>query len=704
LIHKTGLLTLILALTLTTASAAWTGINGGKTYSEPINLTFQNSTADDVTLWIQYPDSSDFEELQDVKKSGGTYYKEISGTIIQSGPYTFRANISQNGNYTLDEISLTIDTDAPSVSVSPSDGALISDSSPEISFDASDQTSSVKTSTESIRVTDSDGDVVDQADDSSVSLSGLTHRETYTVSYSVSDSVGNWNNGSTQFTVDTSYDGDTSPEIAEGHKPGVYRIGPSDESFKIPITLQPSGEDSAISVKCLFNNGEREFDSDAKFVTDTKTDFICELDPYARGEMQFDVSLKLVDAAGNSVPKQVGNYYFDIAPPTLGNLSTVVGVFNSDFQVKYDAYDTKDVEGLNVSKIHYQIDDSELDLERGVNVSEVDGEFRVNTSGLSAGEHTVYAWAVDEAGRTSSQRSLDFNFMPSASPKVSIGVDKELDVTAGDSRTVRVNVSNTGQLYIGGMQLNLRSDIANSSRSLDGLKPGERAKSIFSIDTVPGDLGVHKVDLSTESPDTSRTVRLVVEANKEQRKNISSKYSKYIGLYKALKDNVTGLKDSGLSSSREKRLDSNTSGFFSDMKAAKRAKEDGALYKVDSSLENISSDYSSAYASFRQVKKEHQKAQWNQTVGLFLLVFVALGGSGLAYVTYFSDEYYLDLDALTEEYGFLEGPVETVQTTLDQYEFSLAPLENAVAKVSELLVEEEEEVEEAEEQAFQGFT
>ncbi|PSH00768.1 MAG: hypothetical protein BRC30_01835, partial [Nanohaloarchaea archaeon SW_7_46_7] len=370
-----------------------------------------------------------------------------------------------------------------------------------------------------------------------------------------------------------------------------------------------------------------------------------------------------------------------------------------------DAYDSKDVQGLDVDTIHYQIDEMQYSDDRGKEIShqEAEGEFNVDTEGLEAGEHTVYVWARDKSGKISVREEFSFDFRPDAEPSASLSVDDSASVTAGDSKIIYANVTNTGDLFIGEMQLNINSQVLNDSRTVQDLRPGNSTELMFSINTEDTDLGKHSLTFSTESPDTSREMDFVVEANKNQEERITSKYSKYYKKYEALEKNVSNLEE-GLSDSRKEKLESNTSGFFSSMKSAEKAKSKGNLYRVKSHLENVENRFQTASNTYEEVKKQHKTAQRNQAVGLFLLLFVGLGGGGLAYVAFFSEEYYLDLEALQEEFEVLEEPVQKVQETAEQYELSAEPLENAVEKFSELLAEEEEELEEAESYAFQGFT
>lgn len=605
--------------------------------------------------------------------------------------------------------TFTLDNSAPSVSnLNLNDNARVNSDFGPIEFEVSDSFSGI--SSLSVSVSDDDGNQVyeDSLDCSGDScnkevefpVSELSSGIDYTLEIFREDSEGNSDTRTVSFTYDDRYEGDTSPEVRP--EPGVFDGGGPGE---IDVVLEGTdAEDSDVSVVCRSDGWGKIDEAGPEYLSDGDSEeFTCE---YTRFEIdrQMDLEVKLMDEAGNTEKVSVGQYFFDYSSPVIGNLSSVVGIYNSDFSVSYDAYDNRELEGLKVSKIHYQVDDNLLDLQEGFNVSEVDGEFLVNTSGLSAGEHTVYAWAVDRVGHVSERESFGFDFRPDAEPSVSLGVDKSLKVAAGDSQTVRVNVSNSGKLFIRSMELQLSSDLANRSRSIDDLRPGDSVEKLFQMDTSSEDLGVHTVELSTESPDSSKKIRLVVEANSDQESKIEQRYEKFSSRYEVLKENISELKKDGLSEDRVEVLEANSSEFLKDFEAARRAYNSGALYEVENHLENISTDFRTASATFEEVREKHQVAERNQTIGLFLLLFVGLGGSGLAYVAFFSEEYYLDLEAVQEELEAFEVPVDRVVEIVDQYELSVEPLENAVARISEILAEEEEEIEEAEEQAFQGFS
>jgi hypothetical protein len=655
-------------------------------------------------LEVDYPGG---ESVLDMEQTGSVYSRVVEiGTVGPHGEYNLRAYVDNSTE--TNDLQLTLDGEDPTISTNL--GSPINyEGADNFEIEASDEHTSV--SNIDVVLEDSDGDEVetyekDDCDSDECTFSpdvqdDLDHGNEYTLDISVTDEVGNTNTDEVDFYYDNQYEAGSSPDISPS--PGVFEEAPEEYD----VALQgDNDEESEVKVICRYEGAEEidETGFEDVSVDDTTVDYTCDNSDFGM-ERKETLEVEMVDRAGNSETYTVGDYLYDRNSPTVGNLSAVVGVFNSDFQLSYDAFDTRDVEGLDVDTIHYQVDDMQYSSDEGEEVShgEADGSFEVDTEGLEAGEHTVYVWAEDRSGKISMREEFSFDFRPDAEPSAGLSVSDSVSVAAGDSKIVYVNVSNTGDLFIGQMELKLESGVFNDSRTLEDLRPGNSTEVMFSVDTDDTDLGKYSMVLSTESPDTSEETEFIVEANSEQDDQINSKYRKYFERYETLEENVSDLRGS-LSGSRKERLESNTSAFFSSMEAAEKAKNNGNLYRVKSELANVEKQFQSASSTFEEVKEKHRKAERNQTIGLFLLLFVGLGGSGVAYVALFSDEYYLDLGALQEEFELLEEPVAKVQEVAEQYEVSAEPLENAVEKFSELLAEEEEEIEEVESQTFQGFT
>ena len=673
----------------------------GETVSGDITLNFSTNDSEDYSIYLDYSDAGD--DVATIT-ANGSYTNYILGEDDYATTGQMTIEVSSDEGNASDSVGVTVDNEEPQVENLNLDDRVNSEYGP-IQFEVTDQS----------EITDLDvevdnGDALDENFDcGDESCSGevevdfpddeLEHGNSYDLDIIAEDEYGNeLDDYNREFVYDNRFEGDTDVSVSPG--PQVFDGSGPDE---LSVSLDEGDENSEIRVGC---RPDSWFDDEWSGFEDVdgSEEFTCDNQPLSF-DFSYDLSVELQDEAGNSETVEVGKYLFDQTSPTVGNLSAVVGVFNGDFQLSYDAFDTRDVEGLDVDTIHYQVDDMQYSSDEGEEVShgEADGSFEVDTEGLEAGEHTVYVWAEDRSGKISTREEFSFDFRPDAEPSAGLSVSDSVSVAAGDSKIVYANVSNTGDLFIGQMELKLESSVFNDSRTLEDLRPGNSTEVMFSVDTDDTDLGKYSMVLSTESPDTSEETEFVVEANSEQDDQINSKYDKYFERYETLEKNVSDLRGS-LSGSRKERLESNTSAFFSSMEAAEKAKNNGNLYRVKSELANVEKQFQSASSTFEEVKEKHRKAERNQTIGLFLLLFVGLGGSGVAYVALFSDEYYLDLEALQEEFELLEEPVAKVQEVAEQYEVSAEPLENAVEKFSELLAEEEEEIEEAESQAFQGFT
>ncbi|MFB6193039.1 MAG: hypothetical protein ABEK00_02210, partial [Candidatus Nanohaloarchaea archaeon] len=398
---------------------------------------------------------------------------------------------------------------------------------------------------------------------------------------------------------------------------------------------------------------------------------------------QTTLEVIMTDAAGNSVSKEF-EYTFDYTKPEVSNLSTVVSVFNSDFEVSYDYSDS----ASEVTDLIYQVDDSSLDTDN--EKLSVNGSFTVDTSGLDSGSHTLYVWVRDEAGRWSESASLEFEFRPDAEPKASVSGLETVYVTAGSSKTFEFSVRNTGELLIPSLTFNLETGFSNHTSIVSGLMPGENSSVSFTVDTSESDLGRHSVSLNASNPDISKSFDLVVEANSDQRENISSMFERKYSRFKELRSNVSELM-AKVSGERQEKLENKFSDLNKTMNKAEEAIDKGRYYRAESLLEGVDSEFSQASQGFEQVRTEYKTAQRNKLIFGFLLVLV-LGGGGAVGYFYWNDEYVFDLSAL-------EG-LELDGVGLGDYEFSTEPVEGYIERVKGFFKEEEEKAEEA----FQGFT
>ncbi|MFB6204696.1 MAG: hypothetical protein ABEJ75_03550 [Candidatus Nanohaloarchaea archaeon] len=501
----------------------------------------------------------------------------------------------------------------------------------------------------------------------------------FRVDYKVVDAAGNTRTGSWIFTVDTSYNGDTAPTVSP--QPQVFRVDGDKVMFEVNLTEKD--EASAIKVLCM-NGDSTIVDAGYQQVNGYEM-YNCVIDSSDYHDIGINLKIQMQDRAGNAWTYDVGRYVFDFTPPEFGNLSTPVNVFNDDFRVDFEGGDA----ASSIEKVHYQVGDSDFSLSQGRNVSVSDG-FKVSVDELSSGDHTLYAWAVDRAGRWSDRASIEFTYLPNAQPKVDVSAPSEFHVTAGEATQLEVNVTNTGQLLVKDLKVKAETELLNATRTVESLTPESTAQVSFVVNTVKSDLGAYSVEVYTENPLSSETVKLVVEATDSQQQKIQSRFEKYLSKYRSLRSNVTELMPK-LNEQRSAELKGNYTPFNETMQKAIRAQEKGNYYRVESLLTNISEKYRSAQSSYQDIRKEHAKAVRNKFIGLFLLLVVLGGGGAVGYFVVLDDEYYLDVEEL-KNLEFIDEIRENGLNT--------EPFREAYDRLMNYLRDEEQE---AEEYVFKGF-
>ncbi|QKQ97991.1 hypothetical protein GKQ38_00435 [Candidatus Nanohaloarchaea archaeon] len=687
---KIAILATLTLLTLTSVSAlTWEAPSSDSQFDNNVvlNFTATASETDNAQLWYSPPNDDSFSLFKDSGQinQDNSFVFNAGDVASVYGDYTFKINSSDSGE-SKEITGVMLDGGAPSVTLPISDDRL---NASDVDFEVTTEDNLVDVSSLSITVENSDGDEVfseseDNCDSSEcsldVDLSGdLENGKEYDVEVTAVDAVGNEATPSETFTYDNEYEGDEDPRISP--QPTVFQTSPDKDEYTFDVVLeeQDPAEPSDITVKCQLG-GREPVDAGTQDVSGT-TSYECSVEPMRNTQTTLEVFM--IDEAGNSVSKEF-EYTFDYTQPEVSGLSTVVSVFNSDFEVSYEASDA----ASEVTDLIYQIDESTLDTDN--EKLSVNGSFTVDTSGLDSGSHTLYVWVRDEAGRWSESDSLTFEFRPSAEPKASVSGLGEVRVTAGESKTFTFQVRNTGELLIPSLTFKLETGFSNHTSIVSDLKPGNNRSVSFTVDTSESNLGKHTVSLSSESPDISKTFPLVVEANAEQQQNITSNYQSKLSRFEDLKANVTELM-SKVSGERQEQLASDFEELNQTMNEAKQAVEEGRYYKAASLLEGVDSYFSQASQGYEEVKKEYKIAQRNKLIFGFLL-FLAVGGIGTVGYFYTNDEYEFDLSAIEN--------LEFKDVNLGDYSLSMEPVNNFVENVREWLEEEEEKAEET----FQGFT
>lgn len=622
-----------------------------------------------------YPDSSSLNS-KDANVAGDELYFTL-GSSAPEGDYGVKVNRTYSDGYNVSSYrNFTLDMTPPTVEEKPN--SYVQGDEVQINLNPQDENGVVGSS-----VTGHVEGPNDYAKDfsESVVLSDLSEG-TYSVEYSVMDQAGNWNNNSWSFTVDNSYDG--SKDIGIQKSPGDYRV--SGGNFVIPLILNATDNDeSDIKIRCEM--GSYSIESDWRKADESQY-FECVPDTSEYADLSLSLNVIIRDRAGNKYTEEIGDYTFDRTSPTLEGVRTYGEVQNGDFPVEYSASDRSS----GVAYLHYQLDNSEFDLSEGYNAT-VDGDtFDVDTSEIDSGSHTVYVWAVDGVGRTSTLQSVDFQYDPSARPEIDVAAEG-LQVTAGERGTVTVNVSNTGELFVDKINLALESSIFNRSRDISSLSPGSQVQEAFTFQTDEGDLGVHNLRIDA-NPGSDTEAEITVAANEDQRERLESSLQKWLDRRGNLEENVTRL-DSKVSKQRSDRLQANFSDFNSTVQRAMEAKQNGDYWKVSDVLDGIEAEYDVAKASFEEVRQEYRVSRNHRNIAFGFLMLMSFGGFGLGYALY-SENFELELEALESAFQNVSVP----QGSSSLAASVTAPFIGAYQSLVELLEEEEEEME----SGFQGFT
>jgi len=557
-----------------------------------------------------------------------TTWQTAGGTSDLHGDYDVNVTDGQGNSSTT---TISVDNEDPTASnYQPSDDGYTTSSNPTVSYDSDGTGSSI--SYEKIEVIDpNDNDNVEASSESnSVDASGLDDGD-YEVNYYLEDEAGNWNNDSSawSFTVDTTYD------IAD---PSLnWDTNVSDENVKmdsnVDLTIEFDNDDERPnSVECLDDG--TSIDSDTN-IADDGDNYVaeCEFDIDDYSGDTVNLELDVSDEAGNSETYEEGDYTFDVNDPTLDDLSTVVSTVKENFEVTYDSSDDS-----SVSSLEYFFDDDSVDEGDGNQVGTVDGDFDADVSDLDSGDHTLYVRVQDSVGRWSSVSSLDFSYLPGASRELSLSGPQSLEVTAGKSTSFDVDVENTGKLLVGEADISVSGPGASGSETVVDLYPDDTINVSFDVAPSESDIGEKEVTVSADNMSASTKIPLRVKASQSQSQSIESKLSDYESRLNEMQSDVDNLKQKGLSSSLEKRLNDNFTGFRNTVEKASREVDSGNYYKAQSTLGNVDQQYSTAQTAYTNVKEQREINQRNRIImgAVALLLLVGVGGGG--FYMYRSDQ------------------------------------------------------------------
>ncbi|MFB6145609.1 MAG: CARDB domain-containing protein [Candidatus Nanohaloarchaea archaeon] len=422
----------------------------------------------------------------------------------------------------------------------------------------------------------------------------------------------------------------------------------------ITITFNDASEGGKIDTECLDGDG-RTIDSGSVDPQNGNSDsFVCTVPGHDYAGSSTDISVKMCDQAGNCETSSSHTYNFDASPPDVFDLSSVSGVstFNDNFDASLAASD--DASGIDNVEYYFDPDTAEGDG-TDLGYSDAKDSYQIDLSGLSQGSHTLYVRAKDNVGRWGTPATFDFQYYPDATPKVDLTAPSGLTVTHGESEMFDVKVDNTGKLYIDQLAVSASSgDFFSDSLNVSGLKANESENVTFEMNADQASLGYHDVSVSTDSPSASDSFKVLVRAEKDQKESINDTYTEYLHKLKELKQNATDLKNSGLSSGRQERLDSSVSSFENKVDSANEAISKGNYYKAKAILNDIGTDFSSAQKSYETVKKEQAAADRKRNIMIAGgVIFLLLVGVGV--FIYQSEEYDFNIEALSDSDISIDG-------------------------------------------------
>ena len=671
--HKIGILLILTTLTIgSAASLSWVEPGEGDVITGEYTLNVTDVPDGNQVNFSYQVEGGTWTEI-DTDSSNEEYRTLLWNTGDPgSGDYTLRANNTADSSSNAQTVSVTVDNNSPSLNLdNPS--SPTNEDSPDVEVSASDDSSNIVNI--SVTVEDSDGDEENsnECDSSSctVSTDSLSDGE-YTVDATTYDEANNDASESWTFTVDTEYDGDSNPSFSvEDESGGVVLF---DEDKDLTVDFGDADSTSDTTVTCYVGGEDvGDFTVDANEDNPDESDTTCSIDD-DDNEDYYDTSaeiyLEMQDEAGNTEESDSETVSFDVNAPSVTGLEipTDADLYNADFDVGFSAYDS----ASDIEEVEYYFE-SDTDYGEGTEIdySSDTESYEIDTSSLGAGDHTLYVRAQDEADRWSSARSVDFTFDPEAVPEISVDVPESVSVTAGQRKSFDVTIENTGDLFISSVELNGSAEgVFSDTETISDLEPGDSITSSLRVDTESGNIGEHKIQVSTDNPSMNEEISLVVEANSDQRSRIDSDISEYQTMLQEMEANVTELQQK-VSESKKERLNSNFSSFKQKVEDAQSAIDSGDYYEAEAILEGVDEDYSAAESTYEAVEKEYKNNQFWMLILLGLGGFIVLGGGAIGALSY-TDEFEFDvrdyLDNLQEmefDTGFVDRYVEKIKRMME---------------------------------------
>lgn len=611
-----------------------------------LQVEVSSDGVDEVNFSYSDAGEDEFEEIGIIENDddNNVVYQGWELGSPGDGEYEIRA-IGLDGDGIVDDandtIEVEVDNSSPDLADNSPEGWL-DDAFPEVEGDFEDDNSGLEyISIEIDENSDWNTTVSDLGGESSETATFDFDDEdeelddgSYTVEWEALDVAGNSDSGSWSFSVDT-----VDPD------PDDYELDPSEglhetelgEDFDIEITVDPSQDhESEIEAFCFVDGTEEDSDGTEEFEEGEEVEFECSIpSDYMDESVEFDFELE--DEVGNDWSSDYYVYDLDATPPRIEYFESLINisVFNDDFEVEYMADDLS-----GVQSVEYYLNNDPGEGE-GTSFSDDEGDFQVDSSDLDTGNNTVYLRAQDEFDRWGSTSSIDFEFIPDQSPELDIYVDNDLELEAGETYSLDVEIENVGDVFIPSGELEI-SGIFSASADYVDLLPEDNFETSLEFEASENDIGEHELDLSFSTSEDSETIDVIVNPDEEGREDIEDQLTAYFEEYDALAGDFEELQNNGLSEERVDRVETDLSSFEASLNDIESLAEDDDYFEAHSLVDDLGGEMQQAQDTLDEVEEEHQVSVRNRRVvmvvaGLFLVLT-----SSVLYVFY-SEEYELDV-------------------------------------------------------------
>jgi len=681
-----------------------------------LNVSDDSHSDHEVILYHSPQDEDNFQEFDTDTESesiDGTNYWTGQLEDEGSGSYTVLANLT-NGTNTEDtaEIDLTKDQGGPDVRLGDSERDYV-DVGHEIRVVAEDSTSNI----DDVSAYADDREVLDEQNvdcasgekcrkDFQLDTDNLNSGAQIDLTLEAVDQVGNTGSDSKTVTLDTSYQA-SAPKI-DGFdvdvESGVASVN-GDVEVNVNVPNIDDETSDAMQIECIVDDDTVDTTS-----WESSNDFECELPFEDIQNQEVDVEVRACDRVNHCQKSDITTVTFDASDPEVERFETVQDykVFGDDFEVEYEASD----EATSIENVQYFFS-SAFNEGEGYEADAEDGKFNVDTSKLSgdSNERTLYIRVQDESGRWSQIEEVsqvDFEYYPEAQPRVSLNAPENLTLVSGQSKELEIDVENPGKLRLGKLTVSLESEITDSSEVVEGLEGGETVDISFDLSPNESHLGVSEAEISSDGPLHSKDVTFLVNANEDQKEQVSRKIESYSTKLENIESNISKLRNQGLKSELNKTIVQNTSDFEKMVVSAQNFVEEEKYHKAYKTLENIEKVYNKANRSYSEVEQQHELNKRNEKFMFAGLAVLMLSLGGMYYTRSSDFEYDLadiglempenvDIPSLPED-NWLKSESLSFRNALN--EFSIGEkIGEKVESAKKFIEKEEEEVE----QGFEGF-